>query len=83
MKVMVIGAGTGSLAATPVQLIFGNRLIRGWASGTARDSQDTLEFSALSGVRPMIERFPLAKAAEAYEQMSSGRARFRAVLTMS
>ena len=80
---MVIGAGTGSLAATPVQLIFGNRLIRGWASGTARDSQDTLEFSALSGVRPMIERFPLAKAAEAYERMSSGRARFRAVLTMS
>jgi D-arabinose 1-dehydrogenase-like Zn-dependent alcohol dehydrogenase len=80
---MVIGAGTESLAVSPLQLIFGNRLIRGWASGTARDSQDTLEFSALSGVRPMIERFPLAKAAEAYEQMSSGRARFRAVLTMS
>ena len=80
---MVIGAGTESLAVSPLQLIFGNRLIRGWASGTARDSQDTLEFSALSGVRPMIERFPLAKAAEAYERMSSGRARFRAVLTMS
>jgi D-arabinose 1-dehydrogenase-like Zn-dependent alcohol dehydrogenase len=80
---MVIGAGTESLAVSPLQLILGNRLIRGWASGTARDSQDTLEFSVLSGVRPMIERFPLAKAAEAYEQMSSGRARFRAVLTMS
>jgi D-arabinose 1-dehydrogenase-like Zn-dependent alcohol dehydrogenase len=49
----------------------------------AKDSQDTLEFSAISGVRPMIERYPLAKAAEAYDQMISGRARFRVVLTMS
>ena len=57
--------------------------MRGWASGTARDSQDTLEFSVISGVRPMIERYPLEKAAEAYQQMISGKARFRVVLTMS
>ncbi len=79
---MVIGAGMESLSVTPLQLIPGTKSIHGWASGTARDSQDTLEFSALSGVRPMIERFPLAKAAEAFDQMRSGRARFRAVLTM-
>ncbi len=79
---MIIGAGMESLSVTPFQLIMGSKSIRGWASGTAKDSQDTLEFSALSGVRPMIERFPLAKAAEAYAQMISGRARFRVVLTM-
>ena len=80
---MVIGAGLESLTVTPVQLIFGSKSVRGWASGTARDSQDTLEFSALSGVRPMIERYPLEKAADAYQQMMSGKARFRVVLTMS
>ena len=79
---MIIGAGMESLAVTPVQLIPASKSIRGWASGTAKDSQDTLEFSALSGVRPMIERYPLEKAAEAYNQMISGRARFRAVITM-
>src|SRR5437773_999580 len=51
-------------------------------SGTARDSQDTLEFSALTGVHPMIEKFPLSRVAEAYEQMHSGKVRFRAVLTV-
>jgi D-arabinose 1-dehydrogenase-like Zn-dependent alcohol dehydrogenase len=80
---MIVGAGTESLTVTPLQLIGGRSSIRGWASGTAKDSQDTLEFSALSGVRPMIERYPLTKAAEAYDQMISGRARFRVVLTMS
>ena len=63
-------------------LILGRRSVMGWYSGTARDSQDTLEFSAQSGVHPMIEKFPLARVAEAYEQMRSGRARFRVVLTM-
>jgi D-arabinose 1-dehydrogenase-like Zn-dependent alcohol dehydrogenase len=81
-KLMVVGADAQSLTVTPLQLIRGSKSIRGWASGTARDSQDTLEFSALSGVRPMIERYPLEKAAEAYEQMISGKARFRVVLTM-
>ena len=79
---MVVGAGMESLTVMPLQLIAGSKTIRGWASGIAKDSQDTLEFSALSGVRPMIERYPLEKAAQAYEQMISGRARFRVVLTM-
>jgi D-arabinose 1-dehydrogenase-like Zn-dependent alcohol dehydrogenase len=79
---MIVGAGMEFLSVTPLQLIGGSKTIRGWASGTARDSQDTLEFSAVSGVRPMIERYPLEKAAEAYDQMISGRARFRVVLTM-
>src|SRR5262245_11752861 len=57
--------------------------VAGWYSGTARDSQDTLEFSTLSGVHPMIEKFPLDHVAEAYEQMHSGRVRFRVVLTIS
>ena len=79
---IVVGAGMEPLTVTPLQLIGGSKTIRGWASGTGKDSQDTLEFSALSGVRPMIERYPLEKAAEAYDQMISGRARFRVVLTM-
>jgi len=79
---MVVGAGFESLTVTPLQLIGGRKAIHGWASGTAKDSEDTLGFSSLSGVRPMIERYPLAKAAEAYDQMLSGRARFRVVLTM-
>jgi D-arabinose 1-dehydrogenase-like Zn-dependent alcohol dehydrogenase len=80
---MVIGAGSEPLTVTPLQLIPASKTVKGWASGTARDSQDTLEFSALSGVRPMIERYPLEKAAEGYQQMISGKARFRVVLTMS
>lgn len=79
---MVVGATLESLTVTPLQLIAGRSTIRGWASGTARDSQDTLEFSALSGVRPMIERYPLEKAAEGFQQMLSGKARFRVVLTV-
>jgi D-arabinose 1-dehydrogenase-like Zn-dependent alcohol dehydrogenase len=80
---IVVGAGMDSLNVTPLQLIGGSKTVRGWASGTARDSQDTLEFSVISGVRPMIERYSLEKAAEAYQQMISGKARFRVVLTMS
>lgn len=82
-SMMVIGAGFDPLSVSPLQLIPGSKSIRGWASGHARDSQDTLEFSSLSGVRPMIERYPLAKAADGYQQMISGKARFRVVLTMS
>ena len=63
-------------------LIMGNRAIAGWASGTGMDSEDTLNFSALSGVKPMIETYPLAQAAEAFDRMMSGKARFRVVLTM-
>ena len=79
---MIVGAGFESLTVTPLQLIAGKKSIKGWASGTARDSEDTLLFSSLTGVRPMIERYPLAKAADAYQQMISGKARFRVVLTM-
>lgn len=80
---LVVGAGMESLTVTPLQLIQGKKTIKGWASGTARDSEDTLNFSSLSGVRPMIERYPLEKVADAYQQMISGKARFRVVLTMS
>jgi D-arabinose 1-dehydrogenase-like Zn-dependent alcohol dehydrogenase len=81
-KLMVIGATTEPIEVTPVQLIVGNRTIEGWASGTPADSEDTLRFAELSGVRPMIETYPLEKAAEAYARMMSGKAEFRAVLTM-
>lgn len=80
-KLMVVGASTDPLTISPMQVIGGRRSVQGWASGTAKDSEDTMQFSALSGVRPMIEKYPLVKAAEAYEQMISGRARFRVVLT--
>jgi len=81
-KLLVVGAGAESLTVTPLQLLAQRKALQGWPSGTAKDSEDTLRFSSLSGVRPMIERYPLEKAAEAYEQMISGRARFRVVLTM-
>jgi D-arabinose 1-dehydrogenase-like Zn-dependent alcohol dehydrogenase len=80
-KLLVVGAGMESLTVTPLQLIGGRKAIQGWPSGTAKDSEDTLRFSSLTGVRPMIERYPLEKAAEAYDKMMSGRARFRVVLT--
>ena len=80
---MIVGADLEALTVTPLQLIVGRKSLHGWPSGTAKDSEDTLRFSSLSGVRPMIERYPLEKAAEAYDQMISGRARFRVVLTMN
>ncbi len=80
---LLVPAAPGEpLTVGAVPLIMGRRAVSGCYSGTARDSQDTLEFSALSGVHPMIEKFPLSRVAEAYEQMHSGKARFRAVLTM-
>jgi alcohol dehydrogenase/propanol-preferring alcohol dehydrogenase len=82
-SLMVVGAGMESLTVTPLQLIMGSKTVRGWASGAAMDWEDTLEFSALTGVRPMIEKYPLERAAEAYDQMISGRARFRVVLAIS
>jgi D-arabinose 1-dehydrogenase-like Zn-dependent alcohol dehydrogenase len=81
-NLLVPGAPLEPLTVSALSLIMGRRSVSGWYSGTARDSQDTLEFSALSGVHPMIEKFPLSRVAEAYEQMHSGKARFRAVLTM-
>jgi D-arabinose 1-dehydrogenase-like Zn-dependent alcohol dehydrogenase len=81
-KLMVVGATTDPIEVTPVQLITGSRTIQGWASGTPTDAEDTLNFSVLTGVRPMIETYPLEKAAEAYARMMSGKAQFRVVLTM-
>ena len=81
-KLMVIGAAPEPIEVTPIQLIFGSRTIQGWASGTATDSEDTLRFAELSGVRAMIETYPLEKAGEAYARMMSGNAQFRVVLTM-
>ena len=82
-KLIVVGAAPEPLSISPLQIILARRSVHGWPSGTAKDSEDTLAFSSLTGVRPMIERFPLEKAAEGYQQMLSGRARFRVVLTMS
>jgi len=79
---MVVGATMDPIEVTPLQLILGNRTVQGWASGTATDSEDTLKFAELTGVRPMIETYPLEKAAEAYARMLSGNAQFRVVLTM-
>ena len=81
-KLMVIGAAFDPIEVTPIQLIGGSRTIQGWASGTAADSEDTLRFAELTGVRPMIETYPLEKAGEAYARMMSGDAQFRVVLTM-
>jgi D-arabinose 1-dehydrogenase-like Zn-dependent alcohol dehydrogenase len=81
-KLMVVGADFAPIEVTPPQLIFGSRTIQGWASGIPTDSEDTLRFAELSGMRPMIETYPLEKAAEAYARMLSGDAEFRVVLTM-
>jgi D-arabinose 1-dehydrogenase-like Zn-dependent alcohol dehydrogenase len=81
-RLMVVGAEAEPIQVTPVQLINGSRNIQGWASGTPTDAEDTLRFAELTGVRPMIETYPLEKAAEAYARMMSGKAQFRVVLTM-
>jgi len=81
-ELMVVGAAPDPIEVTPLQLINGSRTIQGWASGTPADSEDTLQFAELSGVRAMIETYPLEKAAEAYARMLSGKAEFRVVLTM-
>jgi D-arabinose 1-dehydrogenase-like Zn-dependent alcohol dehydrogenase len=81
-KLLVVGASADPMQVTPVQLIMARRSIQGWPSGTARDSEDTLNFCALTGIRPMVETFPFEQAAAAYDRMISGKARFRVVLTM-
>jgi len=81
-KLLVVGASLDSIQVNPVQLITGSRALQGWASGTPADAEDTLRFAELTGVRPMIETYPLEKAAEAYARMISGKAQFRVVLTM-
>jgi D-arabinose 1-dehydrogenase-like Zn-dependent alcohol dehydrogenase len=79
---VVIGASADPLEVSTTDLIFGRKRIQGWSAGIPTDSEDTLRFSVMTGVRPMIEKYPLAKAAEAYDRMMSGKAEFRVVLTM-
>jgi D-arabinose 1-dehydrogenase-like Zn-dependent alcohol dehydrogenase len=81
-ELVVIGASFDAIEVTPVQLINGSRRIQGWYSGTPADSEDTLHFANLSGVRAMIETYPLEQVTEAYARMLSGKAQFRVVLTM-
>ena len=81
-KLIVPAAPNDPLTINATALFLKRRSVMGWYSGTAKDSQDTLEFSALCGVHPMIEKFPLSRVAEAYEGMHSGKVRFRAVLMM-
>jgi D-arabinose 1-dehydrogenase-like Zn-dependent alcohol dehydrogenase len=80
-KLIIVGVAVEPLQVPTIPLIMGRRSIMGWPSGSPIDSQDTLSFSMLTGVRAMTQVFPLEKAAEAYDLMMSGKARFRAVLT--
>ncbi len=80
---VVVGASTDAIQVSPLQLIAGKKRIQGWASGIATDSEDTLRFAQRTGVRPMIETYPLEKAAEGYERMMSGKAQYRVVLQVS
>ena len=82
-RLVVVGADATPIEVTPLQLIGARRSISGWPSGHAHDSEDTLHFSALTGVKAMIERFPLERAEEAYQRMMANEARFRVVLEMS
>jgi D-arabinose 1-dehydrogenase-like Zn-dependent alcohol dehydrogenase len=79
---LVVGASMEPIEAPSIQLIIGKKRIQGWASGTPTDSEDTLRLAEKTGVRPMIEKYPLAEAAKAYARMLSGKAEFRVVLTM-
>jgi len=80
-KLVILGVPEKPIEVSTIPLIMGNREIRGWASGTGMDSEDTLNFSALTGVKPKIEVYPLERAPEAYARMESGKARFRVVIT--
>ena len=80
-KFILVGAPDGPVVINPFPMLLGRRTFAGWPSGTGMDSEDTLNFSALTGVKPMIETYPLEKAEEAYGRMMSGNARFRVVVT--
>jgi D-arabinose 1-dehydrogenase-like Zn-dependent alcohol dehydrogenase len=79
-KLLVVGASPEPIEVGPLQLIGARREVAGWPSGIAADSEDTLRFSVLQDIRPMVEKYPLEKAAEAYQRMMSGKARFRVVI---
>ena len=79
---LVVGVPMDPIEVTASQLIFGTKRIQGWLAGIPTDSEDTLRFAEMTGVRPMVEKYPLVKAAEGYARMMSGKAEFRVVLTM-
>jgi D-arabinose 1-dehydrogenase-like Zn-dependent alcohol dehydrogenase len=79
---LVVGASADPIEVAPNQLLFGKQRIQGWSTGIPTDSEDTLRFAESTGVRPMVETYPLARAAEGYARMMSGKAEFRVVLTM-
>jgi D-arabinose 1-dehydrogenase-like Zn-dependent alcohol dehydrogenase len=80
-KLVILGVPDKPFELSAIPLVMGNRTVAGWASGTGMDSEDTLNFSALTGVKPKIETYPLEKAPEAFDRMMSGKARFRVVIT--
>lgn len=82
-KLIILGVADKPIEVPPVQFIMGRNAVQGWPSGSSADSEDTLAFSALADVKPMIETYPIERAAEAYDRMMSGAARFRVVLTMN
>ena len=81
-SLVIVGASPDPFPVSTLQLILVRKSIVGWPSGTSIDSEDTLKFAAANGVRPMIEVFPLERAADAYDRMMSGKVRFRSVLKM-
>lgn len=81
-QLLIVGATTEPMALGVLPMVLNRQRVQGWPSGSAIDSEDTLRFSVLTGVRPMIEKYPLEKASEGYDRMLSGKARFRVVLTM-
>ena len=80
-KLIILGVPEKPFDLNTLPLIMGERAVKGWPSGTGLDSQDTLEFSALTGVKPRIEEYPLEEASAAFDRMMSGKARFRVVIT--
>jgi D-arabinose 1-dehydrogenase-like Zn-dependent alcohol dehydrogenase len=81
-KLIVIGVVSDPIQAVPLQLIVGTKNIEGTAAGTPADEEDTINFAELTGLRPMIETYPLEGAGDAYARMMSGKTQFRVVLTM-
>jgi D-arabinose 1-dehydrogenase-like Zn-dependent alcohol dehydrogenase len=81
-KLMLVGADFAPMEVSPIQLLGERKTITGWPSGTGHDSEECLKFAELTGVRPLIERFPFTQAKDAYDRMMSGKARFRAVIEL-
>ncbi len=81
-QLLVVAVAPEPISVSPLAIVLMRRSIQGWPSGHAKDSEETLEFCARSGIRPMVETFPLERVAEAYDRMITGRVRFRSVLTM-